>query len=79
MLPEQHDIETYLTVGAERYLLLQRLDAVRHLFRRPLELFLVLDRAVFLQEQGYAVKLFAFCDYQQTPRNLCLQASLRKL
>lgn len=78
-LPEQQEIETYLTVGAERYLLLQRLDAVRHLFRRPLELFLVLDRAVFLQEQGYAVKLFAFCDYQQTPRNLCLQASLRKL
>lgn len=77
-LPKWPDLAPFLARGAARYLLQQRLDAVRHLFRRPLELFLVLDRAVFLQEQGYQVQLFAFCDYQLTPRNLCLQANLTK-
>lgn len=74
-LPELPDLTPFLTKGAERYMLQQRLDAVRHLFRRPLELYLVLDRAVFLQEQGYQVQLFAFCDYQLTPRNFCLHAT----
>lgn len=78
-LPETLDYAALLAAGAERYLLLQRLDAIRHLFRRPLELYLVLDRALFLQQQGYQVQLFAFCDYQLTPRNLCLQASLLHL
>lgn len=78
-LPQQLlDWSVWLQRGAEHYLRLQQLDAVRHLFRRPLELYLVLDRALFLQQQGYEVKLFAFCDYQLTPRNLCLQANLSK-
>lgn len=74
-LPKLPDLMPFLTKGAKRYMLQQRLDAVRHLFRRPLELYLVLDRAVFLQEQGYQVQLFAFCDYQLTPRNFCIHAS----
>lgn len=73
-LPKPLDYTELLVAGTERYLLLQRIDAIRHLFRRPLELYLVLDRAMFLQEQGYQVQLFAFCDYSLTPRNLCLQA-----
>lgn len=76
VLAKQPNCSALLAAGAARYLLLQRLDAVRHLFRRPLELYLVLDRAAFLQQQGYQVRLFAFCDYQLTPRNLCLHASL---
>ena len=50
------------------------LELVRHLFRRPLELWLVLDYAVFLEEQGYRVRLGTFCDRQLTPRNLMLDA-----
>ncbi len=69
--------QPYLAAGQQRYALVQRLDAVRHVFRRPLELFLVLDRALYLQEQGYQVSVRAFCDYQLTPRNLLLQAERR--
>ena len=41
---------------------------------RTLELWLLLDRALYLQEQGYHVKLGTFCDYQLSPRNLLLLA-----
>ncbi|MNY82370.1 hypothetical protein D3C86_2244270 [compost metagenome] len=47
---------------------------MRGLFRRPLEVWLLLDRALYLQEQGYAVRLGTFCDYRLTPRNLLLLA-----
>ncbi|WP_445428345.1 methyltransferase [Alishewanella sp. HL-SH05] len=74
--PAVTDWPSYLAAGEARYLLVQRLDIVRHLFRRPLELYLVLDRALYLQQHGYQVSVQAFCDYQLTPRNLLLQASL---
>jgi hypothetical protein len=47
---------------------------VRGLFRRPLELWLVLDRALYLEENGYAVQVGEFCDSQLTPRNLMVLA-----
>jgi len=47
---------------------------VQHLFRRPLELWLVLDVAMYLQEQGYQVSLSELCAPELTPRNLLLQA-----
>jgi len=52
----------------------RNLELLRNLFRRPLELWLLLDRALYLQEQGYHVKLGTFCDYQLSPRNLLLLA-----
>lgn len=73
-LPAVLDYTALLARAAEAYLQLQRVDAVRHLFRRPLELYLVLDRALFLQQQGYQVQLSVFCDYQITPRNFLLRA-----
>ncbi|MCO7631869.1 SAM-dependent methyltransferase [Pseudomonas guariconensis] len=60
--------------GQRRLAEVRNLELVRNLFRRPLELWLVLDRALFLQEQGYAVRLGVFCDYRLTPRNLLLLA-----
>lgn len=58
--------------GQRRLAEVRNLERVRNLFRRPLELWLVLDRALFLQEQGYAVRVGVFCDYPLTPRNLLL-------
>lgn len=52
----------------------RNLELLRGLFRRPLEVWLVLDRALFLQEQGYAVELGTFCEPSLTPRNLMLLA-----
>ena len=52
----------------------RNLERVRNLFRRPLEMWLVLDRALFLQEHGYSVRLGVFCTASLTPRNLMLLA-----
>ena len=49
-------------------------ELLRSLFRRPLELWLVLDRALYLQEQGFQVTLGTFCAAQLSPRNLLLLA-----
>jgi hypothetical protein len=51
------------------------LASVRALFRRPLELWLVLDRALALADRGYAVGVGAFCDARVTPRNLLIRAT----
>lgn len=60
---------------AEQALLQQRqLELVQHLFRRPLELWLVTDLALYLQQQGYQVQLSELCAASLTPRNLLLQA-----
>jgi hypothetical protein len=60
--------------GWERLAQVRNLELLRNLFRRPLELWLVLDRALFLQEQDYDVQVGTFCDSQLTPRNLLLLA-----
>ncbi|WP_447737464.1 methyltransferase [Pseudomonas laurentiana] len=60
--------------GWQRLTEVRNLERVRNLFRRPLELWLVLDRALFLEEQGYDVRLGLFCDYPLTPRNLLILA-----
>ncbi|MFN3901850.1 MAG: class I SAM-dependent methyltransferase [Alishewanella aestuarii] len=73
-LPAVIDDHALLAKADEAYLQLQRIDAVRHLFRRPLELYLVLDRAQYLQQHGYQVQLSLLCDYTITPRNFLLQA-----
>lgn len=60
--------------GWQRLAEVRNLELLRGLFRRPLELWLVLDRALFLQEQGYRVQLGTFCAAPLTPRNLMLLA-----
>lgn len=65
--------------GQQRIILIEQIEMVRLLFRRPLELWLALDRALFLQQQGYQVQLQQFCDRQQTPRNLLIQAQKRSV
>ncbi|WP_442111563.1 methyltransferase [Pseudomonas sp. NUPR-001] len=60
--------------GWQRLAQVRNLELLRNLFRRPLELWLVLDRALYLQEQGYRVQLGVFCQQPLTPRNLMLLA-----
>lgn len=60
--------------GWARLAEVRNLELVRGLFRRPLEIWLVLDRALFLTEQGYRVELGSFCDAALTPRNLMVLA-----
>ncbi len=73
-LPDSVDWSFYLAQGEQRFREVSALDLVRFLFRRPLELWLVLDRALLLEEQGYAVRIGTFCASAISPRNLLLQA-----
>ncbi|WP_457436316.1 methyltransferase [Pseudomonas sp. TE3786] len=60
--------------GWQRLAEVRNLELLRNLFRRPLEIWLLLDRALFLQQQGYAVRLGHFCVSHVSPRNLMLLA-----
>ncbi|AHL77410.1 SAM-dependent methyltransferase [Stutzerimonas stutzeri] len=62
--------------GWQRLAEVRNLELLRGLFRRPLELWLLLDRALLLAENGYAVRLGTFCPAELTPRNLMLIAEL---
>ncbi|MBB3191002.1 methyltransferase [Halomonas cerina] len=75
VLPEGVDWATHERAGWQRLAEVSRLELVRHLFRRPLEVWLVLDRALRLEEAGFRVTLGSFCARALTPRNLLLKAS----
>lgn len=75
-LPQNIDYAAWEDFGVRRLATVRRHELVRHLFRRPLELWLVLDYATFLEERGYQVRLGTFCDRQLTPRNLLIDAAL---
>lgn len=68
------DFAYWQRMGEQRLAQVRRHELVQHLFRRPLELWLVLDYGLFLEEQGYEVTLGTFCDRALTPRNLLVDA-----
>lgn len=71
------DWAAFEAAGERRRAEVVRRELVRHLFRRPLEVWLVLDRALRLEEAGFAVELGTFCARALTPRNLLLRAARR--
>lgn len=73
-LAKNRDFEAWLDVGRQRQQLTRRIDLVAHLFRSALEQWLILDRACFLQEQGYGVCVDEFCANSVTPRNTLILA-----
>ncbi|WP_431482873.1 methyltransferase [Pseudomonas solani] len=60
--------------GWQRLAQVRNLELLRALYRRPLEIWLLLDRALLLQERGYRVQAGRFCEHRLTPRNLLLLA-----
>ncbi|AAN54795.1 methyltransferase [Shewanella oneidensis MR-1] len=68
------DFDAWLEIGKQRQRLTRRIDLAAHLFRRVLELWLILDRCCFLQESGYRVTLREFCANSVTPRNALILA-----
>lgn len=78
VLPDGLDYGRWLDYGVDRAARVRRHELVRHLFRRPLELWLVLDYALFLEESGYQVRLGTFCDRTLTPRNLLVDAVITR-
>ena len=75
-LPQGTDYIKYLEVGVARKKITDRVELVRHVFRRAIEVWLVLDRALYLQQQGYQVSVKTFCEKQLTPRNILILANV---
>ena len=75
--PDAHRMAWLEERGWERQREVMRLSIVRHAFRRPLEVWLALDLAVRLENDGYSVSLGRFCERRLTPRNLLISARLK--
>ena len=75
-IPAVVDEDHWLARAAKRRLLVKRIELVRHRYRYLLELWLLLDKVLFLEERGYQVQLGLFTDLQHTPRRYLLQAKL---
>lgn len=73
-VPVDADCAQWELAGWQRHREVMRLSLPRQAFRRALEIWLVLDLAVYLEQQGYAVNLQSFCDQRLTPRNLLISA-----
>ena len=73
-LPEAVNFDKYEKVGERRFFEFSRFELVRMTFRRALELWLVLDRVMYLEEHGYQCSLTQFCSSDLTPRNLLIDA-----
>ena len=74
VLPEGVDFKHWQRHGQARAAQVRRHELLRHLFRRPMELWVVLDYVLFLEEAGYQVRMGTFCERQLTPRNLLVDA-----
>ncbi|AJR09355.1 methyltransferase [Photobacterium gaetbulicola] len=74
VLPDTIDYAHWQRVGEQRFDWVERLELLRQLFRRPLEMWLVYDRACFMEEAGYTVTVGTFCDKPTTPRNIMIHA-----
>ena len=74
-LPVNVDYPYWQQKGEVRVLLMDKIELVRQLFRRPLEMWLALDRANYLQQNGYQVSLSTFCHRDMTPRNILIQGT----
>lgn len=75
-LPSEVDWQRFERQGWQRHARVSRMELPRHGFRRALELWLVLDLALYLEQHGYKVTVGTFCERHLTPRNLMIRATL---
>lgn len=80
-LPLRHnkeELDAYFAAPELQDLIWKMLVAglIRNVFGRLMELYILLDRALYLEEHGYNVQLLEFFDEPISPRNLGIVASL---
>ena len=64
--------EALLAKAGQKLARIRRLEKAQLGFRKALEFWLLLDRALFLQDQGYQVRLEEFCDKRDSGRNVVI-------
>ena len=74
--PGERDWHALENQGWRRLAEVRNLELLRALFRRPMEVWLLLDRVMMLEERGYRVQLGTFCDVSVTPRNALILATM---
>ncbi|MGY3569266.1 methyltransferase [Vibrio paucivorans] len=67
-------LDKYLKLGEERFWRMERLSLIQQPFRRLIELWLALDKILYLEEHGYRASIHEFCSRSATPRNLLIHA-----
>ena len=70
--PPDGDLQAALRWGRAWVRRGRALGLARLPFRRPLELWVELDRALFLAERGWSVRLGRFCPRDLSPRNVVI-------
>lgn len=78
ILPEDIDYDDWLKKGEAAFVVMEKCDLIQHLFKRPLEVWLCLDRALLMEEADYDVRIGEFCLKEETPRNIVIQARKQK-
>lgn len=73
-----NSLDLFLERAKNRLKKVRCMELISQFFVRPLELWLVYDRALALQDSGYKVNVSTFCNEQVTPRNLLIQAHLKE-
>ncbi|MCB9665424.1 MAG: methyltransferase [Alphaproteobacteria bacterium] len=73
-IPDAFDADALEEEAAARALRVRALALVRLVHRRPLELWLALDRACELLEAGWDVEVGTFCPREASPRDLLILA-----
>lgn len=68
------DFSHFEQLGLEKYWQMERISLIQQPFRRCLEMWLVLDKGLFLNENGYRVQISEFCSREMTPRNILIHA-----
>jgi hypothetical protein len=73
-LPDGIDYAAFEAQGWRHSVEARALGIVRGRFRRPIEVWIALDRAQSLAERGWRVQVGTFCTPQVTPRNVLILA-----
>ena len=66
---------TWEEAGRVKLRRIQALASLRQVFVRSIEVWLAFDRAMWLQERGWKVKVGTFCSPEVSPRNILLHCS----
>ncbi len=73
----KEELDQYFAQSERQNLIWEMLAAglIRNALGRLLEIYLLMDRAIYLEEQGYKSELMEFFDEQKSPRNVGLVAT----
>ncbi len=71
-IPPKLNFENYEALAEERFWHMEKMSLVQLVFQRPLEIWLALDKVLYLEERGYCARLLEFCAKSVTPRNILI-------